>query len=191
MDNVGLLSKQTLIELKRKAVDTNRHAAELLDIKQAAAVSCGKPEGTTSQLTFSGSGCHPWYSEYFIRRYRISATDPLCQLLKDAGAPLVPEVGQTWENASTLVVEFPCKAPDGAVLRSQVSAIDQLKWYKRVQTNWCEHNQSITIYVKPEEWFEVGNWVYKNWDLACGLSFLPYDGGHYQLAPYEEISETE
>lgn len=191
MDNTQLLTKQTLAELKRKAVDTNKHAAELLGISQAAAITCGKPEGTTSQLTFSGSGCHPWYSEYFIRRYRISATDPLCQLLKDSGAPLVPEVGQTWETASTLVVEFPCKAPEGAVLREQVSALDQLRWYKRVQTNWCEHNQSITIYVKPEEWFEVGNWVYKNWDIACGLSFLPFDGGHYQLAPYEEISQAE
>jgi hypothetical protein len=69
--------------------------------------------------------------------------------------------------------------------------MDQLKWYKRVQTNWCEHNQSITVYVKPDEWLEVGNWVYKNWDVACGLSFLPYDGGNYQLAPYEEISLEE
>ena len=116
MDNVPLLTKQTLTELKRKAIDTNKHAAELLGISQAAAITCGKPEGTTSQLTFSGSGCHPWYSQYFIRRYRISATDPLCQLLKDSGAPLVPEVGQTWENASTLVVEFPCKAPEGSSL---------------------------------------------------------------------------
>lgn len=191
MDNTLLLTKQTLMELKRTAIEVNKRAAELLGINQAAAITCGKPEGTTSQLTFSGSGCHPWYSKYFIRRYRISATDPLCQLLKDSGAPLVPEVGQTWKNASTLVVEFPCKAPEGAVLREQVSALDQLKWYKRVQTNWCEHNQSITVYVKPEEWFEVGNWVYKNWDIACGLSFLPFDGGHYQLAPYEEISQAE
>lgn len=191
MDNSQILTKQVLAELKQKAVRINKLAAQLLHINPAAAVTCGKPEGTTSQLTFSGSGCHPWYSKYFIRRYRISASDPLCQLLKDSGAPLIPEVGQTWETASTLVVEFPCKSPEGAVLRSQVSAIDQLKWYKRVQTNWCEHNQSITVYVKPEEWLEVGNWVYKNWDIACGLSFLPYDGGHYQLAPYEEIEEAE
>ncbi len=191
MDNVPLLTKQTLAELKRKCVEVNKHAAELLGIRQAAAITCGKPEGTTSQLTFSGSGCHPWYSKYFIRRYRISASDPLCHLLKDSGAPLVPEVGQTWETANTLVVEFPCKAPDGAVLREQVSALDQLKWYKRVQTNWCEHNQSITVYVKPDEWFDVGNWVYKNWNIACGLSFLPYDGGNYQLAPYEEISQAD
>jgi ribonucleotide reductase alpha subunit len=191
MDNVPLLTKQTLAELKRKCVEVNKHAAEVLGIKQAAAITCGKPEGTTSQLTFSGSGCHPWYSKYFIRRYRISASDPLCHLLKESGAPLVPEVGQTWETANTLVVEFPCKAPEGAILREQVSALDQLKWYKRVQTNWCEHNQSITVYVKPDEWFDVGNWVYKNWDIACGLSFLPYDGGNYQLAPYEEISQEE
>lgn len=191
MDNVPLLTKQTLAELKRKCVEVNKHASELLGIRQAAAITCGKPEGTTSQLTFSGSGCHPWYSKYFIRRYRVSASDPICHLLKESGAPLVPEVGQTWETANTLVVEFPCKAPEGAILREQVSAMDQLKWYKRVQTNWCEHNQSITVYVKPDEWFDVGNWVYKNWDVACGLSFLPYDGGNYQLAPYEEISQEE
>ena len=68
-----------------------------------------------------------------------------------------------------------------------MTAMDQLKHYKNLQLNWCEHNASMTVYVKEDEWFEVGNWVYKNWDIINGVSFLPYDGGQYTLAPYEEI----
>lgn len=192
MDNIELLRQEKFLSaLRDKAVKVNKAAAKHLGISQAAAVTCGKPEGTTSQLTHSGSGCHPWYSKYYIRRYRISAADPLAQLLKDQGLPLVPEVGQDEATASTLVVEFPTKAPEGALTRDMVSSLEQLEWYKLVQTNWCEHNQSITVYVKPDEWLRVGNWVYDNWNIACGLSFLPYDGGHYKLAPYEEITKEE
>jgi ribonucleoside-diphosphate reductase alpha chain len=72
-----------------------------------------------------------------------------------------------------------------------MTALEQLEYYKRIQTYWCEMNASMTIYVKEEEWFEVGNWVYKNWDIVNGLSFLPYDGGIYKLAPYEEITEEQ
>ena len=71
--------------------------------------------------------------------------------------------------------------------RKDVSALDQLSHYKNLQHNWCEHNASMTVYVRDDEWFEVGNWVYKNWDIINGVSFLPYDGGKYELAPYEEI----
>jgi ribonucleoside-diphosphate reductase alpha chain len=192
MDNKSLLSnKEFLRALKKKAVTTNKKAAKVLGIKEAAAVTCGKPEGTTSQVTNSGSGCHPWYAKYFLRRYRINASDPLIPFLRAQGMPLVPEVGQTEETATTFVVSFPTKAPDGAIIRGDMTSLQQLAWYKHIQTNWCEHNQSITIYVKPNEWLDVGNWVYTNWDIACGLSFLPYDGGHYPLAPYEEIEEEE
>ena len=68
-----------------------------------------------------------------------------------------------------------------------MTALEQLRHYKNLQHNWCEHNASMTVYVREDEWFEVGNWVYKNWDIINGVSFLPYDGGHYELAPYEEI----
>lgn len=192
MDNPKLLLNAEFLQaLKKKVIDTNKKAAKLLGIKESAATTCGKPEGTTSQLTHSGSGCHPWYDKHYIRRYRISANDPLVALLEDQGLPLLPEVGQEKETANTLVAEFVVKAPEGAVTRHDMSALDQLDWYKHIQTNWCEHNQSITIYVRPDEWLEVGNWVYKNWDIACGLSFLPYDGGMYKLAPYEAISKKE
>ena len=71
--------------------------------------------------------------------------------------------------------------------RTDMTAMEQLKHYKNLQLNWCEHNASMTVYVKEDEWFEVGNWVYKNWDIINGVSFLPFDGGQYTLAPYEEI----
>jgi ribonucleoside-diphosphate reductase alpha chain len=89
------------------------------------------------------------------------------------------------------VAEFLFKSPKNAITRKDKTAIDQLNHYKKVQTNWCEHNQSCTIYVKDHEWFEVGNWVYQNWEYINGVSFLPYDGGSYELAPYEEITEEE
>jgi ribonucleoside-diphosphate reductase alpha chain len=108
-------------------------------------------------------------------------------MMKDMGIPCNPETGQTEEDASTWVLEFPVKAPEGCITRKDVTAMDQLKHYKNLQHNWCEHNASMTVYVREDEWFEVGNWVYQNWDIVNGVSFLPYDGGHYKLAPYEEI----
>lgn len=102
---------------------------------------------------------------------------------------LVPEWDESRVN--TWVLSFPEKAPDGAITKDQVTAIEQLEWYKKVRTNWCEHNQSITVYVRDEEWLEVGNWVYKNFDIISGVSFLPFDGGKYEQAPYEEITEKQ
>ncbi len=104
---------------------------------------------------------------------------------------MLPENDQTVDNASTFVVSFPIKAPKGAVTKDRVTAVQQLEWYKRVQTNWCEHNASATIYVKDNEWVEVGNWVFENWDIVTGLAFLPADGGKYQQAPLEAITKEQ
>jgi ribonucleoside-triphosphate reductase len=103
------------------------------------------------------------------------------------------ERGAHWteDKVNTWVVSFPVAAPPKALVRDDMTALDQLEWYKRIQTNWCEHNASITVYVKEEEWFEVGNWVYKNWDIVNGVSFLPHDGGRYEQTPYEEITRDE
>jgi ribonucleoside-triphosphate reductase (thioredoxin) len=191
LDNPDILTAEALRALKNRAIKVNKKAAKLLSISESASLTCGKPEGTTSQLVSSGSGAHPWYAPYFIRRYRISGNDPLYKMMKDQGFKFSPENGQTQENVTTFVVSFPVKAPDTAVFRNAMSAIDQLEWYKKIQTNWCTHNQSITVYVKDSEWFDVGNWVYKNWDICVGISFLPYDGGHYVQAPYEEITKEQ
>lgn len=215
LDNPKILTPDALQALKARAIKTARHAAKIMGINMPAAVTCVKPSGTVSQLVDSASGIHPRYAQYYIRRYRISSTDPLLELLKDQGIKAVPEVGQRrrdwnaaakgqvdvstiyiegqeWspERVNTWVVEFPIKAPEGSILRKDMTAIQQLDWYKRIQENWCEHNASMTVYVKDEEWFEVGNWVYRNWDIVNGVSFLPYEGGSYELTPYEEIDES-
>jgi ribonucleoside-triphosphate reductase len=187
MDNPSLMNSEVLKALKSRVIRISRKASTLLGVNMPVATTCVKPSGTVSQLVDSASGCHPRYSQYYIRRYRISATDPLFKMLKAQGVPCQPENGQDAETATTWVFEFPVKSPDGCLTRKDVTAMEQLKHYKNLQLNWCEHNASMTVYVKEDEWFEVGNWVYKNWDIINGVSFLPYDGGHYELAPYEEI----
>ena len=189
MDNPSLLHFEALKALKSRVLRISRKASKLLGINVSVATTCVKPSGTVSQLVDSASGVHPRFSEYYIRRYRIAARDPLFRMLKEKGIPAHPEVGQHKKTASTWVLEFPVKSPDGCITRKDVTAIDQLKHYKNLQHNWCEHNASMTVYVRDDEWFEVGNWVYQNWDIINGVSFLPYDGGHYELAPYEEIDE--
>jgi ribonucleotide reductase class II len=191
MDNTELLTADAMKALKAKAIKVAQKAAKALEINCPVSITCVKPEGTSSQVVYSGSGLHPWYSEYFIRRYRIAAHDPLRMMLKAQGVEMTPENGQTAETANTWVVSFPMKAPEGAVVKDTLTALDQLEWYKRVQDNWVEHNASATIYVKDHEWLEVGNWVYKNWDTINGLSFMPADGGRYEQAPLEAISKEK
>jgi ribonucleoside-diphosphate reductase alpha chain len=207
LDNPSLMTKDNLTALKKKAIKVAKRASKLMEVNCPVAITTGKPSGTVSQLVDCASGAHPRYSPFWLRRYRISSTDPLFYMLKDQGVPFNPEVGQreyeknkktgklekvkNWsiDNVDTWVLEFPQKAPENAVLRDHMTAIEQLEHYKTVQTNWCEHNQSMTVYVRDNEWFEVGNWVYKNWDIINGVSFLPFDGGGYELAPYEEIDK--
>ena len=192
MDNPELLTADALKALKSRAIKVAKHAAQKLNINVPTAITCVKPSGTVSQLVNSSSGLHPRFATHYIRRYRISATDPLHKMLFEQEMKLSPENGQEnlkKEDVATWVVSFPIQAPKTSLTKDEVSALDQLEWYKRLQINWCEHNASATVYVKDHEWFEVGNWVYKNWNIINGISFLPYDGGKYNQAPYEEISK--
>lgn len=132
---------------------------------------------------------HPRHAPYYIRRIRISGTDTLFKMLKDQGVPYFPEVGQTKEHATTYVLEFPVKAPHGAICKDDVSAITQLEHWKIVKKHYTEHNPSVTISVGDDEWIAVANWIYENWDLVGGLSFLPRSNHVYQLAPYEAITK--
>ena len=188
-DNLPELTSAALKALKSRVTRISRKAADALGVQHSKATTCIKPSGTVSQLVNSASGMHPRYSKYYIRRYRISATDPLLHMLKDQGMQFLPEVGQQNGLATTYVCEFTVASPPANITRTDFGAIEQLELYKRIQENWCEHNASLTVYVKENEWFEVGNWVYHHWDIINGVSFLPYDGGEYELAPYEEISE--
>lgn len=191
MDNVKLLTPEKLQILKEYAIKTSKKASKHLGINISTAITTGKPSGTVSQLVDASSGCHPRYARYYLRRIRISSADPLFRMLQSQGVPCEPETGQDPKNADTWVMTFPVKAPKNAVVRSEMGAIEQLEWYMKIQENWCEHNQSCTIYVRENEWAEVGAYVYKNFDKIVGVSFLPYDGGKYKLAPYEEITEEQ
>ena len=196
LDN-EMLSNQTdhdlpyiLSSLREHAVKVNAKYASALGIEPSAGITCVKPSGTVSQLVNSASGMHPRYSKYYLRRYRISASDPLYHMMKDQGVTFYPEVGPRRERPTTYVCEFGVESPDCSLDRRDFRAIDQLELYKRIQENWCEHNASLTVYVRDNEWFEVGNWVYQNWDIINGISFLPFDGGKYELAPYKEINKA-
>lgn len=180
--------KGWLQEFKQHAIDTNQTWAKLLGINPATAVTCVKPSGTVSQLVDSASGIHPRYSPYYIRTVRGDQKDPVSQFLKDAGVHCEPDV--TKPN-DTYVFSFPMKAPESAVFRDDRTAIEQLELWKTYQLYWCEHKPSITVYVKEHEWLEVGAWVYENFDIISGISFLPHSDHVYRQAPYQEISEAE
>ena len=142
-----------------------------------------KPSGTVSQLVDSASGIHPRHAPYYVRTVRADVKDPLAIFLQTKGVPNEPDV----TNKSNLVFSFPIRSPQEAVFRQDVRAIDQLEHYLTFKKYWCEHNPSITVYVKEHEWLEVGAWVYKNLGSVGGVSFLPFSDHVYQQAPYQDI----
>jgi ribonucleoside-triphosphate reductase len=175
-----------LESLRNHAVETNKTIATLLGIPQSTAITCVKPSGTVSQLVDSASGIHARHSRYYIRRVRNDNKDPITDFLKKAGIPWEADV---MKPLDTTVFSFPMAAPKGAVLRDDLDALKHLKLWLTYQLHWCEHKPSVTVYVKEDEWPKVGAWVWENFDLISGVSFLPHDGGSYRQAPYEEIDE--
>lgn len=179
-----------LQKLKKEAIKINKEYAAKFKIAVSTSITCVKPSGTVSQLVDCASGMHPRYAPYYIRRIRISATDSLFKMLKDQGVPYKPEVGQSYEDATTFVFEFPVQAPKGSIYSNDVNALDQLEHWRKVKINYTEHNPSVTVSVADNEWIEVANWVYNNWEIIGGLSFLPRNNHVYELAPYEEIDKN-
>lgn len=179
-------SKTWLPKMRTTAVETNKKYAAMLGIEQSAAITCVKPSGTVSQLTNSASGIHPRYSEYYIRTVRQDKKDPLADWMIERGFPAEEDLfnNQNW------VFSFPQQGPHDAVFRNDKTAIEQLEHWKMFAQDWCEHKPSITVYIRDHEWMEVGAWVYTNFDILSGVSFLPYSGGIYKQAPYQEIDET-
>lgn len=181
------VTPEFLNELKNVAIETNKEWAEKLGINPAAAITTIKPSGTVSQLVNSSSGIHTRYADYYIRTVRSDSKDPVTLFLMNQGVPYEEDV----TNPSNIVFSFPQKAPEGSVLRDKLSAIEQLEIYKTYYQNWCEHNPSVTIYVKEKEWLEVAAWVFKNFDYLGGVSFLPHTDHIYRQAPYQEVSKEE
>lgn len=190
-DSKLVRNPEILKKIKKVIIETNKKYTKRFNIPQSTCTTCVKPSGTVSQTVDCASGMHPRHAPYYIRRVRISATDSLFKMLKDQGVPYYPEVGQTMENATTYVLEFPVKAPNGAICKDDISALDQLEHWKIVKEHYTEHNPSVTISVGEDEWIKVANWIYENWELVGGLSFLPRSNHIYQLAPYEEITKEK
>jgi len=181
-------SPRWLEEMRQTAVDTNLKYANALGIPQSVAITCVKPSGTVSQLVDAASGIHARHNDYYIRTVRGDNKDPLTQFLKEQGVYSEPDV---MKPDSTTVFSFAMKSPDSAVTRTQMTAIEQLELWKTYAIHWCEHKPSVTITVKEDEWMEVGSWVYNNFDVASGVSFLPHSDHTYQQAPYQDIDADE
>ena len=179
---------ERLEQLKLVAVETNKAWAEKLGISQSTAITCVKPSGTVSNLVDSASGIHARHSDYYIRTVRADKKDPLAKMMIDAGFYAEADV---MRPEHTWVFSFPQKAPKGCITRNQRTAIEQLEFWRTYQDHWCEHKPSATIYVKEDEWLDVGAWIYRNFDKVSGLSFLPNSEHIYQQAPYQDLTKSE
>jgi len=177
-----------LERLRDAANKVNVEYSEKLGINPATAITTIKPSGTVSQLVDSSSGIHGRFSPYYIRTVRQANNDPLTSLLKDQGVPNEPDA---MNPNRTTVFSFPIKSPEGATLANEQTAIEQLENWKIFQKHWSEHSVSVTVYVKENEWMEVGAWVYENFDYITGVSFLPYSEHTYAQAPYQPCSKVE
>ena len=188
-DSPAVRNPATLRKMRQSAIRTNQTYAKRFGINPSHSITCVKPSGTVSQTFDCSSGIHPRHSLYYIRRIRISATDSLYKMMRDQGVLHHPEVGQVAGEANTYVLEFPVKAPTGSIFKDDLSAIEQLEYWKTVKLNFTEHNPSATISVGEEEWVQVVAWLYENWDIVGGLSFLPRVNHVYRLSPYEAIDK--
>ena len=176
-----------LTRLREEARRTNEEYAALLGIPKSAAITCVKPSGTVSQLVDSASGIHPRHSRYYIRRVRGDKKDPLTQFLISQG---IPSEDCVYKPTQTTVFSFPQKAPAGLV-RDDVTPISHLELWLTYQRHWCEHKPSVTISVAEKDWPSVGAWTWDHFSEISGVSYLPYDGGTYRQAPYEECTEAQ
>ena len=190
-DSPVVREPEILRKLKEEAIRVNAEYAKKFGVNASTCITCTKPSGNLSQTVDASSGMHARHAPYYIRRVRISHTDALFKMLKDQGIPHFPEVGQAIDTATTWVLEFPVKAPAGAVFKDDLTALEQLAYWKTVKENFTEHNPSVTISVGENEWIGVANWLYENWEIIGGLSFLPRSQHIYRLAPYEEITEAK
>ena len=179
---------ELLKKLRLEAVNTNAKWAKKLGIPQSTAITCVKPSGTVSQLTDSASGIHARHNPYYIRTVRADKKDPLAQMMFDSGFPCEDDVTKP---EHTYVFSFPMKGPAKGVYRKEMSAIQQLEIWKIYQENWCEHKPSVTVSVKEDEWMGVGSWVYENFNMMSGVSFLPMSDHTYRQAPYQDCSKAE
>jgi ribonucleoside-diphosphate reductase alpha chain len=175
----------------------NRRVAKIIGINQAARTTCVKPAGTTSLVLGTSSGIHAWHNKYYIRRMRVGKNEPIYSYLSKNHPELIQD--EYFRPHDTAVIEIPQAAPKGSIVRTE-SAFDLLERVKRVATDWVAtghktgsntHNVSATISLKEKDWKPAGEWMWKNRNTYNGLSVLPYDGGTYTQAPFEDITKAK
>jgi hypothetical protein len=178
-------------------LDENKRVAELIGINTAARTTLIKPEGTSSCVAGSSSGVHAWHAPYYIRRLRVGKNESIYQYLLQNHPELV--VDDYFKPNEQAIIEIPQKAPDSAILRTE-PALDLLERVRFIYENWVKpghvdgqnlHNVSATISIKDDEWDIVRDWMWENRDSFTGLSILPYDGGTYVQAPFEECTKEK
>ncbi len=195
MVNKTGMSYDDLADLLRRLRDEvhkeGKSYCAMLNIQPPKLMTTIKPEGSLSTLPCVSSGIHFAHSNYYIRRIRISVTDPLYKMMEAEGSfPIYNENGQTDDNCSIKVIEFPIKAPEGRT-KYDVGAIEQLELYKMSMKNWSDHNSSITVHVREHEWEEISHWLYDNFDYVVGITFLPLMEETYPLLPYETTTKED
>ena len=175
--------------------EENIRVAKLIGINRAARCTTVKPAGTTSLTLGTSSGIHAWHNDYYIRRIRVGKNESIYQYLMEHHPELV--VDEYFRPHDTGVIEIPQKAPESAIMRTE-SPFQLLERVKKVAVEWIKpghrsgnntHNISATISLRDHEWDAAGEWMWKNKDYYNGLAVLPYDGGTYTQAPFEDIDE--
>jgi len=187
----GRRADRVFAELRELSREVNDEMARVLGIAPAAAITTVKPAGNSAALLNCGSGVHGRHSRFYVRNARVSAHSPVYKVLRDAGAPLSPENGQDAGTASTWVCAFPCRAPEGAVLKADLPARAQLAHWLLNKRHWTDHNPSCTITYRPEEEAELIAWVKAHREEIGGISFLPAFDAAYEQMPYVEVDEAE
>jgi ribonucleoside-diphosphate reductase alpha chain len=195
----GIASGKVLeLDMKKAAQAVkkeNKRVASLIGVKHATRTTCVKPAGTTSLALGTSSGVHAWHNEYYIRRLRVGKNEPIYTYLVISHGNLVED--EYFRPHDTAVIAIPQKAPEGAITRNE-SALQLLKRVKKVSEEWVKnghfrgqntHNVSATISIKDAEWIDVGEWMWENRKFYNGLSVLPFDGGTYVQAPFEDCSK--
>ena len=197
----GIASAAVLpLDMKAAAdivVTQNKKLAKLIGIKPAARCTTVKPAGTTSLALGTSSGIHAWHNDYYVRRVRVGKNESMYKYLIENHPDLIED--EYFRPHDTAVISIPQKAPANAILRTE-SPFDLLERIKKVATEWVKpghkrgsntHNVSATVSLKQDEWDKAGDWMWKNRDYYNGLSVLPYDGGTYTQAPFEDIDKSK
>jgi ribonucleoside-diphosphate reductase alpha chain len=192
----GKILNHDLEEMSELVKEVNKKCADMIGINAAARTTCVKPAGTTSLTLGTSSGIHAWHNDYYIRRMRVKKNEPIYNHLYMNHPELIED---DLYDTNGAVISVPQRAPPGSILRTE-SSLDLLNRVKKFSSEWIKpghvgginsHNVSATVSVRPDEWDEVSEWMWENRDVYNGIAVLPYDGGGYEQAPFEDCDEDK